>query len=590
VRVQIESLGPIRKAELDLEDLTVLLGPPNMGKSYTLKAIYSLLLPLDPELRDSLAGRAVWRILSPAKSVEDFDLLAFLASLAYLSKVEQTPFDKIAGTGFAVEITKEGEVIKVNYKTVFDVNLKEFEKQMKAELWLSVGKIIPVTEETRIRVEDIDSEKVLPQTFLSELSDLLNPLETKPLIFDRKHSDEKLGYEIEERGRLGFSVESSTLLVERNIVLRFDANSRLFTLSPEPIGIRRLSKLIAEVKAEGISYDQLVSLIRETNRYLRLRPSFIFFFERPWLGRPFYEQITDHLVSAASEALAKAYQGVLSVSSVLFVPFGRSPVVYQLEGLIAGEQPYVVRRALESYRESDAILHSYISHLRRGRSRFSRGEYNAALMELFKPVLQGDLRFDHDTRLVRYGRWGFETLREARGPAWVPLRFSSALASEVAGILLPILALPEGSLILIEEPESQLHVSAQVLMALSLMGLVKLYSHRIVLSTHSDILAYVLAALSVLKPSKDDLVKVIRKMLEMQQIRPSDEVLDPLAEAASKSVDVRVAFYSYRPTEEGVRVVAKSPEDIMASVDGITETIDVLTSWALSLLAKSSEG
>jgi len=590
VRVQIESLGPIRKAELDLEDLTVLLGPPNMGKSYTLKAIYSLLLPLDPELRDGLAGRAVWRMLSPAMSVEDTDLLAFLASLAYLSKVEQTPFDKIAGTGFAVEIMKEGEVIKVDYKTVFDVKLNEFEKHLKAELRLSVGKIIPVTEETRIRVEDIDSEKVLPQTFLSELSDLLNPLETQPLIFDRKHSDEKLGYEIEEQGRLGFSAESNTLLVERNIVLRFDANSRLFTLAPEPARIRRLSKLIAEVKAKEMSYDRLRNIIRETNRYFRLRPSFIYFLEIPWLERPFYEQIMDHLVDVVSEALAKAYQDVLAVSSVLFVPFGRSPVVYQLEGLVTREPPYIVERALESYRESDAILYSYISHLYRGRNQFSSSERNDALTELFRPVLQGDLRFDPNTRLVRYERWGFERLREARGPAQVPLRFSSALASEVAGILLPILALPEGSLILIEEPESQLHVSAQVLMALSLMGLAKQYGHRIVFSTHSDILAYVLAALSVLKPSQDDLVKVIRKMLEMQEIRPSDEVLEPLAKAASKSVDVKVAFYSYRPAEEGVSVAAKSPEDIMASVEGITDTIDVLTSWAVNLLAKTSEG
>jgi len=249
-----------------------------------------------------------------------------------------------------------------------------------------------------------------------------------------------------------------------------------------------------------------------------------------------------------------------------------------------------VERALESYRESDAILYSYISHLYRGRNQFSSSERNDTLIELFKPVLQGELRFDQGTRLVRYERWGFERLSGIYGPVQVPLRFSSALASEVAGILLPILALPKGSLILIEEPESQLHVSAQVLMALSLMGLAKLYGHRIVFSTHSDILAYVLAALSVLKPRKDDLVKVVRKMLEMQGIQPSDEDLEPLAEAASKSVDVRVAFYYYRPTEEGVRVVAKSPEDIMASVEGITDTIDVLTSWAVNLLAKASEG
>lgn len=41
VTLQIENLGPIKKADLELGDITVIFGLPNSGKSYTLKCLYS---------------------------------------------------------------------------------------------------------------------------------------------------------------------------------------------------------------------------------------------------------------------------------------------------------------------------------------------------------------------------------------------------------------------------------------------------------------------------------------------------------------------------------------------------------------------
>ena len=65
MRILIKKLGPIDKAELELGDITVLIGPPNVGKSYTLKALYALLLPLDGTALDNLLRQTIPEILEP---------------------------------------------------------------------------------------------------------------------------------------------------------------------------------------------------------------------------------------------------------------------------------------------------------------------------------------------------------------------------------------------------------------------------------------------------------------------------------------------------------------------------------------------
>jgi len=46
MKLNIEKLGPISDSEIESGDVTLFLGPPNTGKSYTLKAIHNLLRPL----------------------------------------------------------------------------------------------------------------------------------------------------------------------------------------------------------------------------------------------------------------------------------------------------------------------------------------------------------------------------------------------------------------------------------------------------------------------------------------------------------------------------------------------------------------
>lgn len=45
--MKIRKLGPVANGEIDLGDVTLFLGPPNTGKGYALRAIYTKLFPLD---------------------------------------------------------------------------------------------------------------------------------------------------------------------------------------------------------------------------------------------------------------------------------------------------------------------------------------------------------------------------------------------------------------------------------------------------------------------------------------------------------------------------------------------------------------
>ncbi|AEH24465.1 hypothetical protein [Pyrococcus yayanosii] len=52
MKISIKNLDPLKDAELELGDITVLLGPPNSGNSYTLKSLYTQLVMLDEIARD----------------------------------------------------------------------------------------------------------------------------------------------------------------------------------------------------------------------------------------------------------------------------------------------------------------------------------------------------------------------------------------------------------------------------------------------------------------------------------------------------------------------------------------------------------
>jgi len=596
MRVQIKSLGPIEEAVLDLEDITVLIGPPNVGKTYTLKAIYSLLSPLDPTIQRRIIEQVLREIFEPITSIDDRDLFTFLTLLIIYYKINPNIINKLINsfnqlTGTRIDIREKDKNINIVFRIIFDIDLNTMEESIKDSLRAIIHEVLPITEETRVNIKE-----TLPPALSPILKMSLKSLEDKLQKLERSSHNYTLKVKIKEIGEFKL-IEESKLSLKRYIVLSLSKDSPLILRAPKEIEVRYLEHILERMRSysEEIRLHRKIKYLNSLIEYLvedldLLLPTPMRHFTRYFyrrmsrLGRPFYEQVMSYIIEGISKSLTKTYQDILGINSVLFIPFGRSQLVYQLEEFVVGEFEYVLEKVLMYYMKSNAILYSYTSKLERGRNRFSKGKYDDTIIKIFRPILQGDLRFDEETRELKYRRWGFEEFYKIHGQVYIPMKWVSALSSEVSGILLPILDIPSNSCILIEEPESQLHPSAQVLMALGLVALSKLYGHKIIVSTHSDIFAYTLACVNVLKPDKEHVLELIRRILEMQGIKARDEDIEPLAETVSRDIDNKVLFYYYQPTARGVNVIKKTAQDIMyRSVPGITDTLNILVSWAMNL-------
>ena len=141
MRLTINRLGPINKANLDLGDITVLIGPPDMGKSYTLKALYSTLLMLDSRARELKLEKAFKELdFLKRRGLDEEEIFRILINLAMLYKIYPQRVEKIIkhinnvpNIG-QVNIKRENESIIVTFKREENVNLKELDNLIQEKV------------------------------------------------------------------------------------------------------------------------------------------------------------------------------------------------------------------------------------------------------------------------------------------------------------------------------------------------------------------------------------------------------------------------------------------------------------------------
>ncbi|RUM33047.1 MAG: hypothetical protein DSY33_05615 [Archaeoglobus sp.] len=560
----IKKLGPINEAKLELGDITVLIGPPNVGKSYTLKALYSSLLMLDPIARKSLLKSifAELRVLKHRRFLYEESIFIFLTNLAILYKIDpqMTKYiaKRIGDVVGKIDIKIENDTIVATSKRAEILDLKklvELIQEQNAHLW----GVVPTADKTKVNLK-------LP---IPNLFSILVEAFRKPLVVKEENYNQEL--------KLFVGCYISSYLQETKLILERTAEIKLDTVSP--IIKKRYPKgeLLKLEKAKDTA--EILEILYNL-RLFKLTPKDWIILLRAIPEMVLTEEIQDRLAEKIGKMLESIYRRGLGIQSVLFIPFGRSPIVCQLEYI--SREPFLRTEIIEDYYELDIPLYPYMSKLSSGRAKLSESTYEKEIVQLFEPVFQGNLIFDKRSGELKYKRWSFKGIDD-RYSVIVPIKWASALAGEVTGILLPILSVPYNSYLIIEEPESQLHYSAQVLMALTLIGLSNVFGHKIAFSTHSDVLTLTLAYIQEFKPNENKVLELIKKLLEMQNVYVDEDNLRPLAKAVSEAENIDIRFYYYEPTPSGVKVSERSSLDVLRDVPGITDVVNILATWAMSL-------
>jgi len=241
------------------------------------------------------------------------------------------------------------------------------------------------------------------------------------------------------------------------------------------------------------------------------------------------------------------------INDVVYIPYGRSFLALQ-KFVVQEILSYFKSPLLELDLEFNFTRPHYLMEYYRGLS-----TYNEKIFNLIKPLLKGQVK-DLGEKLVY-----------VEEDKIIPWEYVSASVLEIVSFLLSV---KEGSLVLFEEPETQLHEELQLLMSVVLYALSSF--NRIVISTHSQTILYNIAHLSMLRPTKEEL----KDLFEDLKVKDYEALAEAVEKANQKGVKVKI----YHFTEGEVKEVS-----VDEAVKGMPGTIDVLEKefkWFSSLHSK----
>ncbi len=558
VKMHIESLGPIESGDLELGDITLLFGLPNTGKSYTLRALYASTILLD---------KVAWE--SEIQRIIDSQTMGPISLLSYLSNAQMAFYVLIVlnKLDFPFSVQDFSTIREIFLKMINAENIDWQITEGILTLTLRSSRIMPLDTLIESRMDEYWN--VLPINLDTKIESSVKTPKMSEIIREgikQTHPYEWTFYD--ETNNINYRfVISLELDSEGAIELTIET---MLSIDLEGIALNRFisNKELAELK-KVLSVDNYQTMIESIMKHLPLSSVFAYR-TQPKIDGAIRHAIVDLIGESIYMAIWGAYSESYSLQAVRFIPFGRSLFINQLE-YISQEpfQRFIFQNALYG---SGILSSSYMSWLSKGRSTIADNSYDNKLLSLFLPVLQGKLVYDKLKGLI-YTNNNYD----------IPIKWVSALAGEVTGILLPLLSTPSESRIIVEEPEAQLHYSAQLLIAMTLMAVAGKYNHEIIISTHSDLIVLLLAYLRKYQPNREKIEELVKKILELQNMQFEPKLFDPLVYYTSKAEDLNIRFYYYKLTEGGVEVSETSVDEIIKNIPSLTDLIDAFASWALSL-------
>ncbi len=593
VNIEITEIGPIKSFSANLSNLTVLLGKPNSGKSYALRSIYWFLQALDQKTVNRLINKLRstehdWYELVEISNSSEFtinlkdyiielvDLIinTFTDSNSYRRRSQKTHeqegledvgIPKEFKGGFDLTLNLNKQLFIDDFTDIFRTNLQESVNSGLVENTKINGRNILTL------LEDAVNSILLPTKTILEVSDknYSLPLNVDNLNDESAYSFRRILRDIRIRLSLSMRIEEvngSKMKLNININLKpdFEVLFRRFNRFVElPRSIIEALMEYKENMRKMWTQEAIGEKKRETLMVLGGIINLII------------KKLDNYFLEMVLSEFKFALQSLTNISSVKFIPYGRNAII-QMNNLAGGrskiEELCTLGEMLESIKGIPYA--SYFDWLNEGKLRLKSGEEE--LQKLFIPIMGGKITFLPDQETLGYGFKGGKIL---------DLGLSSAMVEEMTGLLLPIISSSNGELLIVEEPEAQLHVSVQILMGLLLIAIVRTKKVRILLSTHSDLIALAIHYIIDLKPDTKSLVTLMENLLP--DLKGEHDLLVPLAEAiqsGEESLSTNI-FYLNRDGTSG----EINSDDLERDVPGISSTVEIFFKWTVSEIRRSRE-
>lgn len=544
IEFNIKNIGPIEKSTIKLNDITILLGLPNSGKSYALRSLYWYLQLLDEnkfaEIEKSIdASGGIDYEQSKDLDLLEEKLRKYITNYVKSSKTEEILYHE-------------------NMEISFDINSSRFEK------------IIDNFFKTMLR-------RYTNSNFMNRIN--INKITLKTIINDAikvvPNSIENLKPDQER----SFMYSIFPIKIPAKDYYNIRTKLRRFPLS---VNVHN-----TEFKIDGNKINVNVDFeIREFQRDLfdSYKP-YGFEFKMGALGIPTsrysYIQVIISYVSSLIEkfivknvlsAMKSGIEDTSGIHSVKFIPYGRNFII-QLYNNSLNKSIYSPIRISDTLKTLDFMPYlSYFKWVDKGKVILA--DNSSDNIKLFEFILEGKIIVNKISNGLEYVN---------KDGASVNLNISSAMVEELTGLMLPILASNKDDLIIIEEPESQLHVRTQILMGILLTAIVKKTGMKIIFSTHSDTLALVMNYIAGENVKSSDISNLISMLYNNNSETPIEKPLTKVFDSANK---IKINYYSNKAKKfEQVKNF-----EIRKDVPYISDATSMLFEWVLGILRKSKSG
>ena len=534
VTLKIEKLGPLQESSLKLRGSVVLLfGEPSSGKSYTLKALYSSLAVLDQNSLSLCRLRLGGHKNIFISSVEPEGLEAIARLVAASALVAANPQESPA------RITEEAG-LRVSRYTVKERSSEAGEgRGVRVEFILSRAGQAPLAryhhgDVIRTVIEELSrctARLLLPEDSRFKFKPEVEVGDPRSLGSERVLIYMARGVDM---GEWSFSVEGCSVDVGK--VEAEVAFSR---------GLAILRSLEADVKVYGnCSFSAFKGLMEGVKS------------EFGSVRRRLINELDDSLVWIAADRARAMLSEALGFTDAAYIPFLRGSALLLRSVALRYPDPLEASLFVESFLSESETAALGLAYYRIGRGVWSINKLDpvmeAAVRLLLsigrvEVTLEGGLRFTSREVSVRAGH-------------------ASGLALETGSMALALAGSRGRPLILLEEPESQLHPWYHVVMAVALAAVAGILDTTIVVSTHSDLLTAALASLALSRSPG----RAAREVLAPAGL--DEELLGRAVEGVEAAARRGLTFYLF---EEG-RVEEVEPEKIVREAPSHGKALDLI--------------